>query len=48
MAQLKWKDSPDDASAHKHAPSNTSVQTPWPAVAMGLIGVIVGYFIGNL
>lgn len=47
MAQLQWKDSPDEAPTQKGLTSNASANNPWFAVTMGLVGVIVGYIIGN-
>lgn len=47
MTQLKWQDSPDEAPMQKHSASSASVNNPWFAVTMGLVGVIVGYLIGR-
>lgn len=48
MAQLQWKDSPDEALTQKHPASiAASANNPWFAVTVGLVGVIVGYIIGN-
>lgn len=45
MTQLQWHDKPDDIPARTSGASSTS--NPWFGVAMGLVGVIVGYIIGS-
>lgn len=47
MAQLYWKDSPDEVPTQKHTAATASANNPWFAVTMGLVGIIVGYIIGN-
>lgn len=45
MAQLEWHDAPDKASSKPHLSAPKS--DPWFGITMGLVGVIVGYLIGN-
>lgn len=45
MAQLKWHDTPEQMPIRESGASSAS--NPWFAVTMGLLGVIVGYIIGN-
>ncbi len=44
MTSLKWQDSPGQSPTHSHAPSGNN---PWFAISMGLMGVIVGFGLGN-
>lgn len=47
MAQLQWRDAPEESAPHQHPSSTSSTSNPWFGIAMGLVGVIVGYIIGN-
>lgn len=44
MSSLKWQDSPGQSPSHSHAPSGNN---PWFAISMGLMGVIMGFALGN-
>ncbi len=44
MSNLKWQDSPGQSPIHSHIPSATN---PWFAVSIGLMGVILGFGLGN-
>lgn len=47
MAQLQWKDTPDQTPTLKQSRSHQSNESnPWFATTMGLAGIIIGYLIG--
>jgi len=45
MASLNWQDSPDKAAPHG---AISPVGNPWFGISVGLIGVIVGFALGNI
>lgn len=47
MAQLQWRDAPEQSAPRLHPSSSATKTDPWFGIAMGLVGVIVGYIIGN-
>lgn len=47
MTQLIGRDAPEQPSSHPRPSSSATTTGPWFGIATGLVGVIVGYIIGN-
>ncbi|MBI3336429.1 hypothetical protein HYZ98_02590 [Candidatus Peregrinibacteria bacterium] len=45
MTSLNWQDSPEKAAPHR---ATLSSGDPWFGISVGLMGVIVGFIVGNI